>query len=81
MKLWLEKKQSGLALVVGVFHSNQLVAVDCSGAFFTVPDITDVRGEQKRWIKDSLEMKAKPKNLAPIQSIIKKDSDFLERRI
>ena len=78
MSIGLKKSMRAWHRWLGLFTSIQLLLWTVSGLFFTVPDITDVRGEQYRLIKDSLEMEAKPKNLAPIQSIIKKDSDFLE---
>ena len=78
MSIGLKKSMRAWHRWLGLFTSIQLLLWTVSGLFFTIPDITDVRGEQYRLIKDSLEMEAKPNNLAPIQSIIKKDSDFLE---
>ncbi len=78
MSIGLKKSMRAWHRWLGLFTSIQLLLWTVSGLFFTVPDITDVRGEQYRLTKDSLEMEAKPNNLAPIQSIIKKDSDFLE---
>jgi hypothetical protein len=63
---------------LGLFTSIQLLLWTVSGLFFTVPDITDVRGEQYRLTKDNLEIESSPKNIAPIQSIIKNDSDFMD---
>ena len=77
MSIGLKKSMRAWHRWLGLFTSIQLLLWTVSGLFFTVPDITDVRGEQYRLIKDSLEMESKPNNLAPIQSIIKKDSDFL----
>ena len=78
MSIGLKKSMRAWHRWLGLFTSIQLLLWTVSGLFFTVPDITDVRGEQYRLTKDSLEMEAKPNNLAPIQSIIKKDSNFLE---
>ena len=78
MSIGLKKSMRAWHRWLGLFTSIQLLLWTVSGLFFTVPDITDVRGEQYRLTKDSLEMEAKPNNLAPIQSIIKTDSDFLE---
>jgi hypothetical protein len=63
---------------LGLFTSIQLLLWTVSGLFFTVPDITDVRGEQYRLAKDNHEIESSPKNLAPIQSIIKNDSDLMD---
>ena len=78
MSIGLKKSMRAWHRWLGLFTSIQLLLWTVSGLFFTVPDITDVRGEQYRLTKDSLEMEAKPNNLVPIQSIIKTDSDFLE---
>jgi hypothetical protein len=81
MSIGLKKSMRAWHRWLGLFTSIQLLLWTVSGLFFTVPDITDVRGEQYRLIKDSLEMEAKPKNLAPIQSIIQKGLRFSGRRI
>ncbi len=78
MSIGLKKSMRAWHRWLGLFTSIQLLLWTVSGLFFTIPDITDVRGEQYRLIKDSLEMEVKPNNLTPIQSIIKTDSDFLE---
>ena len=78
MSIGLKRSMRAWHRWLGLFTSIQLLLWTVSGLFFTVPDITDVRGEQYRLIKDGLEMEANPKNLAPIQSIIKNDSDFMD---
>ena len=78
MSIGLKKSMRAWHRWLGLFTSIQLLLWTVSGLFFTVPDITDVRGEQYRLSKDNLEIESSPKNLAPIQSIIKNDSDFMD---
>ena len=78
MSIGLNKSMRAWHRWLGLFTSIQLLLWTVSGLFFTVPDITDVRGEQYRLSKDNLEIESSPKNLAPIQSIIKNDSDFMD---
>ncbi|HAH67218.1 MAG TPA: hypothetical protein DCL68_01640 [Gammaproteobacteria bacterium] len=78
MNIGLKRSMRAWHRWLGLFTSIQLLLWTVSGLFFTVPDITDVRGEQYRLTKDNLEIESSPKNLAPIQSIIKNDSDFMD---
>ena len=78
MSIGLKRSMRAWHRWLGLFTSIQLLLWTVSGLFFTVPDITDVRGEQYRLSKDNLEIESSPKNLAPIQSIIKNDSDFMD---
>ena len=78
MSIGLKKSMRAWHRWLGLFTSIQLLLWTVSGLFFTVPDITDVRGEQYRLTKDNLEIESSPKNIAPIQSIIKNDSDFMD---
>jgi hypothetical protein len=78
MSIGLKRSMRAWHRWLGLFTSIQLLLWTVSGLFFTVPDITDVRGEQYRLIKDNLEIESSPKNIAPIQSIIKNDSDFMD---
>ena len=78
MSIGLKRSMRAWHRWLGLFTSIQLLLWTVSGLFFTVPDITDVRGEQYRLTKDNLEIESSPKNLAPIQSIIKNDSDFMD---
>ena len=78
MSIGLKKSMRAWHRWLGLFTSIQLLLWTVSGPFFTVPDITDVRGEQYRLIKDNLENEPGPDDLAPIQSIVLSDSDFLE---
>ena len=79
MSIGLKKSMRAWHRWLGLFTSIQLLLWTVSGLFFTVPDITDVRGEQYRLIKDNLENEPGPDDLAPIQSIVLSDSDFLEK--
>ena len=78
MSIGLKKSMRAWHRWLGLFTSIQLLLWTVSGLFFTVPDITDVRGEQYRLIKDNLENEQGPDDLAPIQRIVLSDSDFLE---
>ena len=78
MSIGLKRSMRAWHRWLGLFTSIQLLLWTVSGLFFTVPDITDVRGEQYRLTKDNLEIESSPKNIAPIQSIIKNDSDFMD---
>ncbi|MED6343713.1 MAG: hypothetical protein VX658_05060, partial [Pseudomonadota bacterium] len=78
MSIGLKRSMRAWHRWLGLFTSIQLLLWTVSGLFFTVPDITDVRGEQYRLAKDNHEIESSPKNLAPIQSIIKNDSDFMD---
>lgn len=78
MSIGLKRSMRAWHRWLGLFTSIQLLLWTFSGLFFTVPDITDVRGEQYRLTKDNLEIESSPKNIAPIQSIIKNDSDFMD---
>ncbi len=78
MSIGLKRSMRAWHRWLGLFTSIQLLLWTVSGLFFTVPDITDVRGEQYRLTKDNLEIESSPKNIAPIQSIIKNDSDFID---
>ena len=64
---------------LGLFTSIQLLLWTLSGLFFTVPDITDVRGDQYRINKDNFKIHSEPTNLVSIQSIIKDDNYFLDQ--
>ena len=63
---------------LGLFTSIQLLLWTVSGLFFTVPDITDVRGEQFRLAKSYQEVGPEPNNLAPIQNIVTNSNDYME---
>ena len=78
MSIGLKKSMRAWHRWLGLFTSIQLLLWTVSGLFFTVPDITDVRGEQYRQIKDNLENEPGPDDLAPIQSIVLSDSGILE---
>ena len=64
---------------LGLFTSIQLLLWTVSGLFFTVPDITDVRGDQYRNNKNNLEIYSEPDDLVAIQSIITDGNDLSEK--
>jgi len=78
MSAGLKKSMRAWHRWLGLFTSIQLLLWTVSGLFFTVPDITDVRGEQYRLSKDYLEEAPKPSDLAPIQNIVTNGNDFIE---
>jgi len=78
MSIGLKKSMRAWHRWLGLFTSIQLLLWTVSGLFFTVPDITDVRGEQYRVTEDYLEVAPEPNNLAPIQNIVTNGNDFME---
>ena len=77
MSIGLKKSMRAWHRWLGLFTSIQLLLWTVSGLFFTVPDITDVRGEQYRQIKDNLEIEPGSDDVAPIHSFVLSDSGFL----
>ena len=78
MSAGLKKSMRAWHRWLGLFTSIQLLLWTVSGLFFTIPDITDVRGEQYRLSKDYLGVAPKPSDLAPIQNIVTNGNDFIE---
>ena len=78
MSKGLKKSMRAWHRWLGLFTSIQLLLWTVSGLFFTVPDITDVRGEQYRVTEDYLEVAPESNNLVPIQNIVTNGNDFME---
>jgi hypothetical protein len=79
MSIDLKRKMRGWHRWLGLITSIQLLLWTLSGLFFTVPDITDVRGEQYRLNQDNLTEALKPNNLIPVNRIISNSNALLEK--
>ena len=79
MSIGLKKSMRAWHRWLGLFTSIQLLLWTVSGLFFTIPDITDVRGEQYRNIKNNLEIHSELGDLVSIQSIVTDGNDLSEK--
>ena len=79
MSIDLKKSMRAWHRWLGLFTSIQLLLWTVSGLFFTVPDITDVRGEQYRDNKNNLEIHSELDDLVSIQSIVADGNNLSEK--
>ena len=79
MSIGLKKSMRAWHRWLGLFTSIQLLLWTVSGLFFTVPDITDVRGEQYRDNKNNLEIHSELDDLVSIQSIVADGNNLSEK--
>ena len=79
MSIGLKKSMRAWHRWLGLFTSIQLLLWTVSGLFFTVPDITDVRGEQYRNNKNNLEIYSEIGDLVSIQSIVADGNNLSEK--